>query len=343
MTRRRWIAAAWAGLLVACQGPGVPVSEISSDPIAIAWREPETARRHADFLASRDPETRSANHEERWRQVGVVPVDEVKPLLEGLMVTASGGEDLRHSTRLALLDPRTSKVEPIPVARPGARPEAWSPDRRRLLFSQPEARGLQLFEYDLDREDVRPLTPGRVLYPRGCYGPDGRFVVMTVATENARTVTRIALTDAAGLHPEPISPGPWDHSPTCAPDGSSVVYVATARPGRDQLFSVDAAGGKPRLLGPGRQPAFSPNGEWVVFSVRIGDRWQLWRIRPDGSGRARIGRGALDETQPTVSPDGRYVAYVVEENFRQYLYLRRIDGSGDRILFREGDTEHPAW
>jgi hypothetical protein len=332
-----------AALLLGCQGPGVPNSELPDDPMAIAWRPPDVARKRADHLASLDPERRQRDQEERWNQVGVVPVDEIRPTLEDMVGTRRRPTQVEYAERLALLRPDTREVVPIRAARRGARPQAWSTDRRRLLFSQLEGSYVQLYEYDLEHESVRPLTHGPTVHARGCYGPDGRLVVMTAEIEDGRVVTRIALTDRGGLNPEPLSPGPSDHSPACAPDGSAVAWVATPRPDRDELFAVVLDGeGTPRRLGRGREPAFSPDG-WLIFSTRVLGQWQIWRIRPNGSGRARIGRGVLDETHPAVSPDGRHVAYVVEEEFRKHLYLRRLDGSGDRILFRDGDAEFPVW
>jgi hypothetical protein len=311
--------------------------------MAISWREPEVARRRADELAAQDPDAALKRHNERWSQLGVVPVDEVQPLLERWFGPGNGGDATRTSGRLALLYPDTREVVTIPAALRGAWPQAWSPDRKRLLFAQRDGPGVQLFEYHLERKDVRPVSWGPDAHPNGCYGPDGRFVLVQANLEEKRVMTRIALTDPGGTQPEPISPGPTDHSPVCAPDGSSVVYVASGPRGRDQLFSVELGGeGTPRRLGPGREPAFSPDGT-VYFSARVGDQWQIWRIRPDGGGRARIGKGVLDETHPAVSPDGGYVAYVVEEAFQKSLYLRRSDGSGDRILFRDGDADFPVW
>jgi Tol biopolymer transport system component len=331
------------GLLHGCQGPGVPDAELPALPLAVAWRAPELARQRAEYLAGLDPVRRQEYEGERWSQFGVLPIDELRPTLEGLLGTGQAPSEEEYAARLALLHADTGDVSVIPAALRGARPQAWSRDRSRLLFSQLDADGLQLYEYDLEREQVRPLTHGPSAHPRGCYGPDGRLVVMTATLEKGRPVTRIALTDAGGLNPEPLSPGPLDHSPACAPDGRSLVYVATPRAGRDQLFSLPLDGEPtPRRLGPGREPAFSPDG-WVLFSARVDGQWQIWRIRPDGRGRARVGTGVLDESQPAGSPDGGYVAYVVEEEFRRSLYVRRLDGTGDRILFRDGDVEFPVW
>ncbi len=332
-----------AGLLLGCQAPGIPQAELPSAPIAIAYRSPELARQRAKYLASLDPERVRRYQEERWRQFGLVPVDELRSALEGWLGVEPSDDRDRYRARLALLYPDTGRIEVMRSALRGSRPQAWSPDRSRLVFSQPDGDSLQLYEYDFESESVHPLTRGPGVHARGCYGPDGRLVVMTASIEDRRVVTRIALTDAGGLNPEFLSPGPHDHSPSCAPDGGSVAYVAASGRGRDRLFSVAPEGrGPPRRLGPGREPSFAPDG-WLLFSARVAGQWQLWRIRPDGTGRARVGEGVLDEGHPAVSPDGRYVAYVVGQDQRRYLNLRRIDGSGDRILFRNGDAEFPVW
>ena len=248
--------------------------------------------------------------------------------------------------RMALVDPRSLEVTPIAASFPGATPLDWSLDHRLLLFMQPVAGRPQLFEYDRISQEVRPITRGPALHPAGCYGPDGRYVVMTASAMRGRVVTRIALTDPGGGNPRPISPGPEDHSPACAPDGSAVAWVANTARGRRLVSRMPmdpSDGGALRVLVPGRDPDFSGDGRWIVYSAPVRDSWKLYRIRPDGTGRAPLGREMLEERQPSFSPDGRFVAYVNEVDFRASLYLRRFDGTGDRILFSDGDATFPAW
>ena len=98
-----------------------------------------------------------------------------------------------------------------------------------------------------------------------------------------------------------------------------------------------------KSLGRGRDPVFGPDGDWVVYSARVGDGWRLRRMRSAGGGRLAVGRGALDEIEPAVSPDGSLVAYVAENDGHHRLFVRRLDGTGDRLLIPDGEVARPVW
>lgn len=332
-------AVALALWLPACAG--LSRSELPEEPIAIAYLDPEAARKRSEDLLARDPEVVAADRARR--KDGVAPVSEISRQIGSLL----GGlvrERREHVGRLALLDPRTAEVQVLRAARLGAVPLDWSPDHRRLLFAQLELEYLQLFEYDHQTGEVRPMTHGPRVHPRGCYASGGRLVTMTVDVVKDQVETRIELTNAGGVNAQRVSTGPRDHSPTCAPDGSAVAWVETPLRGRSWIVSrKPLVGGEPRRLSPGREPSFSPDGKWILYSAPIGREWQLWRIRPDGTGRARVGPGGVEDQKPDVSPDARLVVYVVENDFRRSLHVRRMDGTGDRILFNDGDADRPVW
>ena len=102
-------------------------------------------------------------------------------------------------------------------------------------------------------------------------------------------------------------------------------------------------GSRLKPLGRGRDPVFSSDGSWIVYSARVGNGWRLRRMRAEGGARAAVGQLQRDEIQPAISPDGKLVAYVYEENRRRRLWVRRIDGSGDRLLLEDGMVERPVW
>jgi hypothetical protein len=341
----RRVAAAALAIGLGCTGSALRPAEIPDAPIALHWRDAVAARKHAELLAARQPGADAP----RGRQ-GVAHVDDITGYLKHL---AGAGRELPSegdsAGRLALLDPHTGAVTPVEAALRDAIPVAWSEPGRRLLFSQFEGEYRQLYELDLARGEVRRLTRGPNAHARGCLLPDGSLVASSAGTESPagggspRFVSRIVRTRPGAAEPEALSEGPADHSPACAPDGGAVVWVSRGAKGREWLVSRAPLDAPPRQLGLGREPAFSRDGQWVIYSAPEQRSWRILRVRPDGTGRAPVGETALEEHQPAFSPDGRLALVVVHDEHTRRLHLRRVDGSGDRILFDDGDAEFPVW
>ena len=345
---------------VACLAPGVRRAELPAASIAVRYYDPESARRHReDFLAQAPGAGAPAGRE------GVARLEDVGRYLGGVLGAGAGGagalleaRGYRHepderSPRLALLDPRSGELELLPGARRGSVPLDWSADRRRLLFSQ-IARGYpQLFEYDRETGEVRPLTREPHAHPGGCYGPGGRLVVATFDATRRPPVQRLEMSQPGGAGFEPLTEGPADAQPACAPDGGAIAYIRGAAGGEGELVvRAPVSDGESRGLGPGRDPRFSSDGAWLVYSASVGTRgrgeggrlWQLRRIQVNGLARTSLGQGALDEREPAFSPDGSLIAYVgIDAQLRRLLYVRRSDGSGDRLLFEDGEALGPVW
>ncbi len=337
---RRILIAAIAALEVAgpiaCQSAGVPTAALPDDSIALVYREPELARRRAErLLDEQDPQE---PHE------GVAQVGRIADYVSEITGSRDSRTfEARFAGELALLQPRTGELTPVRAVVRGAIPLAWSPDHSRLLFTQPVGGRLQIFEWDMARDQIQQITMGPAAHPRGCYGPDRRYVVMAVEGGSDGPRATIRLTAPGGGGGESLSIGAASHSPACAPDGSAVAWVAPGSRGERVVVRSPATSGPVRDLAPGRDPTFTPDGHWLVYSAPMAGSWKLFRIRPDGTGRARIGNGALEEQRPAISPDGRYVVYLSELGPRERLYLRRFDGTGDRLLFRDGDGAYPVW
>jgi hypothetical protein len=329
--------------LGACQGLALAPAELPDAPIAFHWRDPETARRHWELLAAREPAAPPRRGEE-----GVARVDEIAGYLKRIAGVEEGPREEETAGRLALLDPRTGRVTPVEGARRDAQPVAWADPGRRLIFSQFDGDLRQLYEVDLARGEVRRLTRGPEAHARGCFLPDGRLVASAAGTESdaggePQVVSRIVATHGGRPGPAALSEGPADHSPACAPDGRAVVWVSRGQRGRESIVSRAPPEAAPRLLGPGREPSFSRDGQWLIYAAPVKRSFRLFRVRPDGSGRAPVGESGLEERQPAFSPDGHLVAYVAHDGYRRRLHVRRVDGSGDRILFADGDAESPVW
>jgi Tol biopolymer transport system component len=118
-----------------------------------------------------------------------------------------------------------------------------------------------------------------------------------------------------------------DGEPACSPDGTAFAYVRLFPEGRSEIWIHSFA-----------------DGEWIVYSHVVGKTPALWRIRRDGTGRSRLGRGSgADEYGPAVSPDGSLVVYESVFRNRYRLFVRRFDGTGDTVLLSDGDGTHAVW
>src|ERR1700751_3708692 len=110
-----------------------------------------------------------------------------------------------------------------------------------------------------------------------------------------------------------------------SPDGASIAYTITRNdsPRRpfSQLWIMTLAGGKSICLSAGNEPSsgaeWSPDGKWIAYSGRLGDKSGLMVARPDGNDKKYLGpledtNAPLPTTGATIawSPDSKEIAYV---------------------------------
>jgi Tol biopolymer transport system component len=100
-----------------------------------------------------------------------------------------------------------------------------------------------------------------------------------------------------------------------APDEQSFVYLARGEPQQD-LFVADRTGAPlKRLTDDAAQdiiPRWSPDGSWIAFISDRGGKYEIWKVRPDGTGLAQMTHEPGKEViAPVWSPDGRKLLYQI--------------------------------
>jgi Tol biopolymer transport system component len=132
--------------------------------------------------------------------------------------------------------------------------------------------------------------------------------------------------------------GAWN--PDWAPNGRSIVFELESQ-NSAAITVMSATGTGIRKLTPKGfqgQPAFSPDGRWIVYEREAGGNG-VWLMRADGSGSRRLTRNPFGgdcgcDTDPNFSPDGKLISFVrVKEDAKlQALFVMRRDGTGLRQL-----------
>jgi Tol biopolymer transport system component len=112
------------------------------------------------------------------------------------------------------------------------------------------------------------------------------------------------------------------------------------------LASGESAG-VPRWLTRGssidRQPQYSPDGEWVIFtSDRIGNL-DLWKVSTQTGAVKRITEDSAQDWDPTFSPDSKHILWSSDRTGHFEIYMADADGNGARQVTNDGvDAENPT-
>ncbi len=91
-----------------------------------------------------------------------------------------------------------------------------------------------------------------------------------------------------------------------------------------------------------RQPAYSPDGEWIIFSSNRSGNLDLWEISTKTGSVRRITEDMAEDWDPTFTPDG-HIVWSSNRSGHFEIWIAEADGSGARqITHDEGDAENPS-
>jgi Tol biopolymer transport system component len=243
----------------------------------------------------------------------------------------------------------------------------WSPDGRRIAMSEASlttaAAELSYIDViDVESGDLERVTltdwPGP--YTALHWGPDGRTFVVgqapVVFTQVGHFPVQIMQCDLeSGARRELF----W--SPLKLPFGgrnSSTIAVLSAsqivvdeHSVQSTLYEFDwtDAGrtGQRRMLTSGvgrdRQPAYSPDGNRVIFSSNRSGNIDLWVADLHTRGLFQLTDDLAIDYDPAFAPDGEHIVWTSNRSGNMEIWLADADGGRARQLTRDGvDAENPT-
>ena len=92
-----------------------------------------------------------------------------------------------------------------------------------------------------------------------------------------------------------------------------------------------------------RQPAYSPDGEWIVFSSSRDGNLDLWMVSRSTAALKRLTDDAADDWDPGFTPDGKSILWSSNRSGHFEIWISEVDGTGARQLTQDGeDAENPV-
>lgn len=171
------------------------------------------------------------------------------------------------------------------------------------------------------------------------YAPDN-FVIVVVDLDGTKRARLHVGEDISGLA--------W------VPDGSRFVYAKQERFGF-RLYSA-APGGSPMpvISAPAttdeQWPTYTRDGQWLYFGDQpyTSDSWQIWRVRPNGTGAQRVGRPVAATFGTKVgmlapSPDGSQVAYPYDGCCPTARWLQVMDAATGAVVTLPIQADAARW
>ena len=208
---------------------------------------------------------------------------------------AQGFSDLVRMTPQPDADRDAVRLQTAPE---GSFEPSVSPDGTQIAFVSSRDGDPEIYVMKADGTDVRRLTFFHKEDWAPQWSPDGRFIAFLSSRENRARVF-VMRPDGSGARAVSGAVDTGEERDVAwSPDGSALAFVGRQASGRTRIWKVAMDGSAPVALTGGKhiddQPAWSPDGKYLVHASDRGGDVDLFLVRADGSGATRLtqARGA---------------------------------------------------
>jgi TolB protein len=233
---------------------------------------------------------------------------------------------------------------------------------------------LQIANAEVNKADVLYQNPARnVMAPQ--WSPRGDRIVFGIGIYNLffnafqglvlkpedriEGGAQIAVVNPDGTGYREVTSGANNNGlPSMGPDGERFVY-RTFGPDGEGLRIMNLATGVVTKLTDGYDnfPFWSPRGDLIMFSRAAKGDYEIYTIRPDGTGLKRLTFSKGNDAHMAWSPDGEHIVFASTRlGFKDEctytdapqpygeLFVMRYDGSGvEQITDNQWEDGTPAW
>ncbi len=191
----------------------------------------------------------------------------------------------------------------------------WMPDGKKLLFNMDGS----LYKIPIEGGEPEKLNTGFANRNNNDHGIsfNGKLLAISHHRDGlpggGSTVYVLPL---EGGTPKLITENTPSYWHGWNPNNKEVVYVAQRNGSTTyQIYKNSIEGGKEVQLtshnfGHVDGPEYSPDGKYIYYNGSQTGTMQLWRMKPDGTGKEQLTFDEANNWFPHISPDGKWIAYL---------------------------------
>ena len=243
----------------------------------------------------------------------------------------------------------------------------YSPDGTRILYvgdggfgPYNTKLGPDVWVMDADGGNQTNLTQAQGVDDDPAWSPDGSRIVFV--SRRFGGTRQLMVMNADGSDQKRVSSEWEEYNPTFSPDGTTLMFSSTffftlnvreyAGSSPDGLYSYNL---EPQLyddrydedgrMGKGESPAWSPDGNWIVYIRTNGNNRRVYIIDANSEGATvrQLDVPGLNY-DPAWSPDSQYIVYTNNTTGNLEIWTMDLGGRFQTNLTNfEGDDKMPCW
>ncbi|MEY2466813.1 MAG: TolB protein [Verrucomicrobiota bacterium] len=213
----------------------------------------------------------------------------------------------------------------------------------KIAFKADTGRNSEIFVSDFDGHNAAPVTQDNTIVAAPTWVPGQLAVYYTsyklgnpnIFYHNLSSGQRQAFSKYSGLNT----------AAAVSPDGKKVTMILS-KSGSPDVYVCDADGGNLKRLTATREdessPCWSPDGQWICFATKVGERRALCKVSVNGGPAIRIPTsGVLNPTEPEWSPDGKWIAFTAQMGSFEICVVPATGGTVTELVAGEDASWAP--
>ena len=213
----------------------------------------------------------------------------------------------------------------------------------RIAFKRDSGAKGEIYVADFDGANAKAATSDNALVAAPCWVP-GKLGLYYVSYKNGGPEILSHNLNSGQRNRFAAYPGS-NISPAVSPDGSKVAMILS-KDGATDLYVCGTDGSGLRRLTKSREdessPCWSPDGQWICYAGKGGERRSLWKVSPGGGTPVRISTsGVSNPSEPDWSPDGKWIVFTAQMGGFQVCVVTNSGGSATPLVAGEDASWAP--